>query len=98
MSLTLNIINVDMMLNSNKLYKGLVFLALYSAYSGWEEYKMTRYLGNKNTMEVHDTSNEKDNCQLDEIKPDHKVVLGSLAEAHSKGYDNCAWCIGNSKR
>lgn len=48
---------------------------------------MSRYLGNKNTMEVHDTYNEKEGCQLDEIKPDHK-----------EGFDNCAHCIGNSRR
>ena len=59
---------------------------------------MTRFLGNKNTMEVHDTFNEKKQCQLNEIKPDHKKELASLSQAHSEGFDNCDWCIGNSKR
>lgn len=59
---------------------------------------MSRYLGNKNTMEVHDRHNEKEQCQLDEIKQDHKKNFDSLSEAHSEGFDNCAWCIGNSKR
>jgi len=55
-------------------------------------------LGNKNTMEVHNLHNEKEQCQIEEIKPDHKVSLSSLEEAHRRGFDNCAWCIGNSKR
>lgn len=59
---------------------------------------MPRFLGNKNTMEVHDTSNEKTSCQLDEIKEDHKVWFHTLDEAHSRDFDNCAWCIGGSKR
>lgn len=59
---------------------------------------MSRYLGNKNTMEVHDTHNEKGGCQLDEIKPEHKKHFDSLTLAHSEGFDNCAHCIGNSKR
>ena len=57
-----------------------------------------KYLGNKNTMEVHDTHNEKGQCQLDEIKTEHKKEFASLATAHAEGFDNCAWCIGNSKR
>jgi hypothetical protein len=57
-----------------------------------------KFLGNKNTMEVHNTLNEKEQCQLDKIKADHKEWLNSLEEAHSRGFDNCAWCIGNSKR
>jgi hypothetical protein len=28
--------------------------------------KEKRYLGNTNTLEVHDTDNEKANCQLEE--------------------------------
>ena len=57
-----------------------------------------RYLGNKNTMEVHDTENEQENCQLSEIKDDHKEWFSSLEQAHTEGFDNCRWCIGNSKR
>lgn len=56
------------------------------------------YLGNKNSMEVHDLDNEKIQCQIDEIKEDHKVRLSSLSEAHAKGFDNCAYCMGNSLR
>ena len=61
---------------------------------------MPRYLGNKNTKEVHDTVNENANCQLSEIHPDHVVWFNpdTLNEAHREGYDNCAWCIGGSRR
>lgn len=59
---------------------------------------MTRYLANKNTKEVHDTLNEKEQCQLSEIKEEHKKEFESLSLAHSEGFDNCAWCIGDSKR
>jgi hypothetical protein len=59
---------------------------------------MSRFLGSKNTKEVHDTLNEKEQCQLNEIKPDHKKWFDSLATAQAEGFDNCAWCIGGSKR
>jgi hypothetical protein len=57
-----------------------------------------KYLGNKNTKEVHDTTNEMEQCQLREIRTEHKVWFDSLNQAHVNGFDNCAWCIGNSKR
>lgn len=62
-----------------------------------------RYLGNNNPskMEVHDLHNEQTNCQIDEIlKANHAVVFDpdTLEQAHSEGYDNCAYCIGGSKR
>ena len=62
-------------------------------------YKPKRYLGNLNTLEVHDTLNEKAGCQLDKIKLEHRRWYDTLAEA--KGdmpYDNCYWCIGGSYR
>lgn len=62
-----------------------------------------RYLGNSSPSkkEVHDLQNEKPNCQIPEIlRAGHAVafVPDSLDEAHRCGYDNCAYCIGNSKR
>lgn len=61
--------------------------------------KVKRYLGNLNTMEVHDTQNEKSGCQLDEIKAEHRRWYDSLATAKAdRSYDNCYWCIGASKR
>ena len=59
--------------------------------------KLKRYLGNTNTLEVHDTQNEQTNCQLDEIQAQHQRWYDSLAEAkRDLDYDNCYWCIGGS--
>lgn len=61
--------------------------------------KLKRYLGNTNTLEVHDTNNENTNCQLSEIKVEHRKWYDTLTEAkQDRSYDNCAWCIGNSTR
>lgn len=59
-----------------------------------------RYIGNTNTMEVHDLDNETRNCQIDEIKHEHVKTFtpDSLDEAHRQGFDNCAYCIGGSTR
>lgn len=62
-------------------------------------YKVKRYLGNTNTMELHDTQDENTNCQLDEILSEHRKWYDTLTEAKNDySYDNCAWCIGNLKR
>lgn len=62
-----------------------------------------RYLGNSNPskMEVHDLNNEKAQCQISEIiAANHAVrfIPDTLETAHGHGYDNCAYCIGNSTR
>jgi len=62
-----------------------------------------RFLGNRNPghMEVHDLKNEQPQCQIDEIiRAGHAVVFtpDALSQAHSEGYDNCAYCIGGSRR
>ena len=57
-----------------------------------------RYLGNSHKMEVHDLDNEKTTCEIDTIKKEHVVCFATLQEAKNKGYDNCAKCIGGSKR
>lgn len=58
-----------------------------------------RYLGNSNTMEVHDLDNEQANCQIDEIiDAGHDVPFNNLADAKAQGYDNGHWCIGGSTR
>lgn len=56
------------------------------------------YLGNTNTKEVHNLDNQKTNCQINEIKSEHKKYFATLQQAHAAGFDNCAHCIGNSKR
>lgn len=60
-----------------------------------------RYLANTDPSkkEVHDLDNEKSQCQIDEIiKAGHDKPYDSLEAAHRDGYDNCAYCIGASKR
>jgi len=63
-----------------------------------------RYLGNTNNKEVHDLDNEKtagNHCQIDEIIRGGNAVTfnpDTYAFAKSKGYDNCAYCIGLSQR
>ena len=69
-------------------------------------YKVTtkfglHYLGNTNKKEVHDLRNEKTQCQVNEILVSgHGVAFSpdTLAQAHSEGYDNCAYCLGSSTR
>ncbi len=61
--------------------------------------KLKRFLGNSNTLEVHDTANEKSSCQLDEIKVEHRHWYDTIGQAKAdKDYDNCAWCLGSSTR
>lgn len=61
-----------------------------------------RYLGNANNKEVHDLDNEKtgkNECQIDEIiTAGNDRPYDSLDAAHKDGYDNCAHCLGKSKR
>lgn len=61
---------------------------------------MARFLGNNNTMEVHDLNNVKAGCKIDEIKKEHKVTFipDTKEKAKSEGYDYCAHCIGGSTR
>lgn len=62
---------------------------------------MPRYLGNTNKMEVHDLRNEQVGCQIQKIrnaKHDVYFTPDTLDEAHRKGFDNCAHCIGGSRR
>lgn len=61
-----------------------------------------RYLGNKKKLEVHDLDNERtgaNQCQIDEIiNAGNDRPFNTLSEAYAAGYDNCAYCIGGSKR
>lgn len=61
--------------------------------------KVKRFLGNVNTLEVHDTSRETTLCRLHEIKLAHRRWYHTLAEAKAYlPYDNCHWCLGGSFR
>jgi len=58
-----------------------------------------RYLANVKTREVHDLDNETSQCQIDEIiQAGNEKPYNSLQAAHNDGFDNCHYCIGNSKR
>ncbi len=63
-----------------------------------------QYVGNTNNTEVHDLDNEQtgaNRCQIDEIiSARHAVTFTPdiLVQAHSQGYDNCAYCLGDSLR
>ena len=62
---------------------------------------LQQFLGNRNKTEVHNLRNEKTQCQIDEIlRAGHAMAFtpDTLDEAHRCGYDNCAYCIGGSKR
>lgn len=59
--------------------------------------KTGRYLGNTNTLELHDSKNTTARCQIDEIKADHRVEFHSVKEAQKAGYDFCAYCFGKDK-
>jgi hypothetical protein len=57
------------------------------------------YCGNTSEKEVHDLDKETTQCQIDEIiRAGHATPFDSLDTAHKAGYDNCAYCLGNSKR
>lgn len=63
-----------------------------------------QFCGNTNKMEVHDLDKEDasaSGCQINEvIRSGHAKAFSpdTLAQAHSEGYDNCAKCIGGSRR
>jgi hypothetical protein len=56
------------------------------------------FLGNTHKKEVHDYAHRTHLCQVFEIKPSHKRWYRTVQEAKDDGFDNCAYCIGNSKR
>jgi hypothetical protein len=66
-----------------------------------DHYPPEKYLGNRKHKEVHDLENEKSLCQIREIIDAGNAVVFTpdiLKQAHKEGYDNCAFCIGCSKR
>jgi hypothetical protein len=56
--------------------------------------KGARFLGNSNTLELHDLHNKTINCQIDKIKPRHRVIFANENDAILQNYGNCAYCIG----
>jgi hypothetical protein len=61
-----------------------------------------QYCGNFNNKEVHDLDKEDtraNGCQIDEIiRAGNDRPFNSLTTAYASGYDNCAKCLGGSKR
>ena len=55
------------------------------------------YLANSNTKEIHDLNNTQMNCQINEIKPEHRVLLQSIEDVkrwiEKFGYNGCKWCL-----
>jgi hypothetical protein len=52
------------------------------------------YIGNRNSGELHYA-----NCRwVDRMAPHNKVPFNDLEIAHRRRYDNCAYCLGGSKR
>lgn len=61
----------------------------------------TAFMGNSNTLEVHELATEEVNCQISEIiSAGHAVIFSpdTKAQANKEGYDTCAWCLGGSTR
>jgi hypothetical protein len=58
-----------------------------------------RYCGNAAERAVHDLDNERPNCRIDEILAAGRAVpFNYLPAARLAGFDNCAYCIGGSRR
>jgi hypothetical protein len=59
--------------------------------------RVTRYAANVRTEELHDMENLTGNCQIEEIRPDHRYYFATLEQATAAGYDLCAYCFGRSR-
>lgn len=57
----------------------------------------TRYVGNTRTGELHDLQRLTVNCQIDEIRVDHRYGFARTADALAMGYDRCAYCFGRDQ-
>lgn len=62
--------------------------------------KEGRYVGNRRKKELHDFSNVKPACQVDEIAAAQREYFSNQKQAVAAGYDLCAYCFGKpqSKR
>jgi hypothetical protein len=58
-----------------------------------------QFLGDTNTLDVHDTQNRTSSCRLSFIAPEHRLWYDSLSEAKAdREYDICYWCLRGSTR
>lgn len=52
------------------------------------------FVGNRNTRELH-----RKKCPwIHKMSSYNKIPFGDIRQAHRRGFDNCAYCIGDSKR
>ncbi len=52
------------------------------------------FIANSNTGELH-----RQGCSwINQMNPVHRVEYHSAEHARRDGYDNCAFCLGNSQR
>ena len=62
-------------------------------------YMQKQYLGDTNTLQLHDTKRESSACELDAIAFQHRVWYDSPVQAkEDREYDHCHWCLGGPKR
>jgi len=59
--------------------------------------RVTRYLANTSTTELHDRNHATLLCQIDEIRPDRRYYFASAKEAVAAGYDYCAYCFDRER-
>jgi Baseplate J-like protein len=52
------------------------------------------YMGNLHSRELHDLSRIRPQCQIERMRPEHRVFFGTVEEAKRQGYDLCGWCFG----
>jgi hypothetical protein len=57
-----------------------------------------RFLGNRNSREVHDLMTLTRACNVDKMKPENRIFYATLPEANADGFDNCRYCLGGSQR
>lgn len=58
---------------------------------------MARYLANTNKLEIHDLQNQQINCQINEIKQEHRISLNTEDDVkrwiNLHGFNGCKWCL-----
>ncbi len=52
------------------------------------------FIGNRNSRELH----RKGCSWIDRMSAYNKIPFGDIDRGHKQGFDNCAFCIGDSKR
>lgn len=60
----------------------------------WPGSRVTRWLGNSSSRELHDLEAETASCQLAEIAEDRRFYFSSFEAGREHGYDPCAYCFG----